>query len=143
MWLRRTNQLLQRSIHPTLWQQAVARLDPCQILPVDSGGRAENKNAAWYGDKLLGYHVAKCTVELFGTSLDRDVASKIAAVALSNRHMYKNVSIILPGYEASWTAPTAGTSVEAAVALVRAEENEDLAQWLVKTAINAKIKGAR
>ena len=99
--------------------------------------------AAWYGDKLLGYHVAKCTVELFGTSLDRDVASKIAAVALSNRHLYKNVSIILPGYEASWTAPTAGTSVEAAVALVRAEENEDLAQWLVKTAINAKIKGAR
>lgn len=92
---------------------------------------------------MLGAHVAKFTLKLFEDNLDRRVASEIASEALSNQFLKKNVSTILPGYDQVWTRHNAGTAVEAAVSRLRDEHVEDLAQYLVKKAMNELNGGAK
>lgn len=100
MWLQRSTTLLQKSVSgsilPTLWQNGVRWVDTDLYRTADLGGREENKHRAWYGDKVLGYHVAKTTMSLFQDSLDRHTASSIASVALSNRFLQKHLPVILP-----------------------------------------------
>ena len=147
MWLQLTNRLFQKSIsgsiNPVLWQKGIYDIDSSLILSDDLGGRGENKHRAWYGDKVLGAHVAKFTITFFQDSLDRRVASNIASVALSNRFLRQNVSTILPRYDESWTNKNAGTTVEAAVSRLPEEAIDDLAECLVKKAMNEIIRGAK
>ena len=93
-----------------------------------------------------GAHVAKFTITFFQDSLDRRVASNIASVALSNRFLRQNIPTILPGYDEpdeSWTDKNAGTTVEAAVSRLPEQAIDDLAECLVKKAMNEIIRGAK
>mmetsp|Transcript_23899 Transcript_23899/g.50019 ORF Transcript_23899/g.50019 Transcript_23899/m.50019 type:complete len:151 (+) Transcript_23899:43-495(+) len=150
MWFHRTDTLLQKctsgSIRPVLWQNGISNINQIYILPTEFGGRDENKHRAWYGDKVLGAHVAKYTMTLFQDSIDRRVASNIASVALSNRFLRQNIPTILPGYDHKnelWTDRNAGTAVEAAVSYLSEAQNDDLAEWLVKEAIIHIIRDAK
>ena len=112
------------------------------ILPKDMGGRDENLHRAWYGDKVLGAHIATFTLNLFQDSLDQQVASRIASVALSNRFLYQKASIIIPENDPSTfrNESMAGTIVETAVSRMSKPEIDDLSQYLVKEAINELIR---
>ena len=150
MYVQRSIYLLQKSvsssINPVRWQRGIKdNINPSQILPAELGGSDQNIHRAWLGDKILGAHVAKYTSNLFKDSLDRGVASSIASVALSNRFLRENISTILPGYYETheWTDKTAGTVVEAAVSLMSDKETDDLAQYLVKKAINENILSSK
>ena len=161
IWLQHTNYLLQKStsgtirtIRPAQWQQGVKQIDPYLILPSELGGSDDNKHRAWYGDKVLGAHVARFTMTFFQDSLDRQVASTIASIALSNRFLHEKFPTIVPKDKLyHGTVPQdefyhgneamAGTAVEAAVSRMSERKIDDLSQYLVKEAINEIIRNAK
>ena len=151
MWLQRTNTLFQRCISSNSsssirsWQHGVKQIEQKRILTPHLGGNDANLHLAWYGDKILGASLAKFTLDLFQESLDRHVASKIASVALSNRFLQQNVSVILPDCDVAWhsSAKETGTMIEAAISQMPEEKIDDLAKYLVKEAMNELIRGRK
>jgi len=123
----------------------VKHIEQERILTPHLGGNDVNLHRAWYGDKILGASLAKNTLSFFEDSLDRQVASKIASVALSNHFLQRNVSVILPDSDASWHsgAKETGTMIEAAISQMPEEKVDDLANYLVKEAINQLIRGEK
>ena len=125
---------------PGIWQRGICEFFDSDILPQSLGGKPENDHLAWYGDKILNYAVANSLVDLFGSSLDRGVASQVHSKAVSNSFLRNNASILIPilynaqDIQPKLTDRTAGTIIETGVARMhmdkRKREINDLAKWL-------------
>ena len=135
---------------PTKWQSGVSEFLDAELLPYTLGGKPENIHLAWFGDKVLGFHVAESIFSLFGSSLHRGVATEILSRAVSNRFMKENVDILLPvlskaqDLEPKMTDHNVGTIVETAVARLslqrRSAEIKDLAQFLLPQAVIGEVR---
>ncbi|KAL7520834.1 hypothetical protein ACHAWX_005537 [Stephanocyclus meneghinianus] len=135
---------------PCVWQRNVSRFFDSDILPQNLGGKSENVHLAWYGDKVLGVHVAESVRKLFGSSLHRGVASEIYSKAVSNSFMSEHVEILLPilskaqDLQPKLTNETVGTIIETAVARMKMNGKidaiDDLSEWLRTEALIAEIQ---
>ena len=137
--------LIPRTNIPGIWQRGISEFFDSDILPQSLGGKPENHHLAWYGDKILNNAVAKSLVDLFGSPLDRGVATHVHSKAVSNSFLRENAPVLIPilynaqDIQPKLTDNIAGTIVETGVAKLymnkRRKEIDDLAKFLSKEAL--------